>query len=157
MIWPRLIHILVDWGPHPTKWYSAQVESMSHREAPILILEADAATRELYRRELSRAFRVLACGSEREALSLLQREQVQALIVEPTSLHDEDWAFLTLLRGLPGYHRVPVVVCSTLDARRRGAELGVAAYLVKPVGPQTLLATVSGVLQRPVSPTGDAG
>ena len=56
------------------------------------------------------------------------------------------WNFVTAARTLPGYADLPIIVCSTLDERRRGAELGIAAYLVKPVVPKTLLDTVNTVL-----------
>jgi DNA-binding response OmpR family regulator len=42
---------------------------------------------------------------------------------------------------------IPLIVCSTLDERRRGIALGAAAYLVKPTLPATLLATLQQVLR----------
>ena len=42
-----------------------------------------------------------------------------------------------------------VVVCSILDERRRGVESGVDAYLIKPVTPAALAATLTNVLRQP--------
>jgi DNA-binding response OmpR family regulator len=39
-----------------------------------------------------------------------------------------------------------IILCSVLDDRRRGMNLGAAAYLVKPVLPKTLLDTLKQVL-----------
>lgn len=112
----------------------------------ILIIEDDAATRELYQRELGRVYPVVVCGDEREAYTLLRGEAISVIVLEITALHDQDWNFVTAARTLLGYDDLPIIVCSTVDERRRGAELGVAAYLVKPVVPRTLLDTVNYVL-----------
>lgn len=110
----------------------------------ILLLEDDAATRELYRRELSRTFCVVACGSEQEAVEQLSTQEPAALVLEPAALHSEAWPFVAMLRRrLP---RLPIVVCSILDVRGRSAELGAAAYLIKPVTPAHLANTLSNVL-----------
>ena len=46
---------------------------MPETSQTILLIEDDQATRELYQRELSRDYQVLACASESEALSLLSQ------------------------------------------------------------------------------------
>jgi len=114
----------------------------------ILIIEDDAATRELYQRELGRTYPVVACDDEQEAYSLLQNKTIFLIVLEITALQDQDWNFVTAARTLPGYADLPIIVCSTVDERRRGAELGVAAYLVKPVVPRTLFDTVNMVLAQ---------
>jgi DNA-binding response OmpR family regulator len=114
----------------------------------ILIVEDDAATRELYQRELGRTYPVVACDDEQEAYSLLQSKAISVIVLEITALQDQDWTFVTAARTLPGYADLPIIVCSTVDERRRGAELGVAAYMVKPVVPKTLLDTVNLVLAQ---------
>ena len=114
----------------------------------ILIIEGDIATRELYQRELGRRHHVVACGDENEAFSLLQDRTISAIVLEITTLQDENWNFVTAARALPGLSALPIVVCSTVDERRRGAEFGVSAYLVKPVVPTVLLDTVDQVLSQ---------
>ena len=124
----------------------ATANSVSILSVSILIVEGDQVTRELYERELSRVYRVIACAGEDEARSALAREQVQAVIVEPTLLADDDWSFIAQLRDEPARADLKVVICSTLDARRRGLEMGVDAYLVKPVLPSELLAALTRAL-----------
>jgi DNA-binding response OmpR family regulator len=137
----RLISRMLFW-PRGLSWEP----SILCPRPSILIVEDDAATRELYQRELGRTYPVLACGDEQVAYSLLQGETISVIVLEITALHDQEWNFVTAARTLPGYGDLPIIVCSTLDERRRGAELGVAAYLVKPVVPKTLLDTVHLVL-----------
>jgi len=130
----------------------------------ILLLEDDAATRELYRRELSRTFCVVASGSEQEAADQLFTPEgaggsaaevaarIAALVIEPaalsstlnSALNSETWPFIAMLRRR--FPRLPIVVCSILDMRGRSAELGAAAYLIKPVTPAHLASTLAAVL-----------
>lgn len=117
-------------------------------ELAILILDDDAETRDLYRRDLERFYRVVTCAQEGEALAALAGAPFAALVLEPVALADGDWRFVAAVHALPGCSRLPIVLCSTLDARRRGAEVGAAAYLVKPVLPSTLRATLANVIQR---------
>ncbi len=56
----------------------------------VLILDTDEATRELYRRELARRFRVLTCSTEHEAWAALAGQGVDALVLELTALDDDD-------------------------------------------------------------------
>ena len=120
---------------------------MAHLHLAVLILESDEATLNMYCRELGRVYRVIACHNEREAIACLRSEMVQALVVEPAMFPDSQWSFIAAVRTNPETNRLPIILCSTLDVRRRGAELGVAATLIKPVTPQTLVATVSAVMQ----------
>lgn len=117
---------------------------MSSSQPIVLLLDDDSATRELYRRELSRSFAVVACGSEDEATEQILALNVAVIVLEPAALRSGDWPFVTMLR-----HRrpqLPIVVCSILDVRGRSAELGACAYLIKPVTPATLASTLSTVL-----------
>jgi response regulator RpfG family c-di-GMP phosphodiesterase len=120
---------------------------MARLHLAVLILESDEATLNLYCRELGRVYRVIACRNEREAITCLRSEMVQALVVEPAMFPDGEWSFIAAVRTNPETNRLPIILCSTLDVRRRGAELGVAATLIKPVMPQTLVATVTAVMQ----------
>jgi DNA-binding response OmpR family regulator len=43
---------------------------------------------------------------------------------------------------------VPIILCSALDERKRGLELGASAYLVKPVLPAALLEALRRVTGR---------
>lgn len=119
---------------------------MAPPKRTVLILDIDEVTNELYRRELGRRFQVVTCTSERAAWQTLQAQSVDAIVLEPATLEDEEWRFVTQLRASAQHQRTPIIVCSTLDARRRSAEVGATAYLIKPVTPHLLSATVQSVL-----------
>ncbi len=111
----------------------------------ILLLEADVITQEMYRRELSRHFRVLTCESESEALRLLQAKDIRAIVLEPAWAGENGWQFLATAREVTTH--IPILICSVWDQRRYGLQSGVTAYLVKPVLPLTLSQTLRRILE----------
>lgn len=113
----------------------------------ILLLEADVITQELYRRELSRHYRVLTCEDEHEALHLLHANDIRAIVLEPAWAGEKGWQFLATVREVTAQRRIPVVICSVWDERRYGLQIGATAYLVKPVLPMTLLETLRRILK----------
>jgi PleD family two-component response regulator len=120
----------------------------SSQNPAILIIESDQATRDLYERELGRRYRVRVCGDEQTARKIVEMCVLQAIVVEPNALEDDRWMFLAALHAAPATRRIPIVICTSLDERRRGLEMGVAAYLVKPVLPVTLAQTLARILHR---------
>jgi DNA-binding response OmpR family regulator len=114
----------------------------------ILIVERDLATLELYQRELSRDYEILTCSEARQALALLRAHRISAVVLEPSTPDGQGWSLLAAIKSLPGSSPIPVVLCSTLDERKRGMEMGAVAYLVKPVLPTTLRKTLRQVTQR---------
>ena len=113
----------------------------------LLIVEKDEATRELYRRELSRTYNVITTEDAQQALEVLKTQEVAAVIIEPAASDDAGWVLISSIRDMKNRSPVQVILCSALDERRRGMRLGAAAYLVKPVLPMTLLDTLNYVLQ----------
>ncbi len=113
----------------------------------VLIVEPHHVTRELYVRELAQSWPVLACGDRADALELMQREAIGAIVLEPVAPGEEFWSLLAEVRANAATATVPVVICSVVDERRRGLDMGANAYLVKPVSPQQLVREVARWLQ----------
>ncbi len=57
----------------------------------------------------------------------------------------DGWAVLQALKQDPETRDIPVIVVSIVDERARGAALGAAQYLVKPVGREQLLEALRAV------------
>jgi len=112
----------------------------------VLIIENDQPTRELYQRFLKRFYRVIACGNESEALEIVQNQPVSTIVLEPASLNGQGWSLLKKLRAMPQTAGIPIILCSTQDARRRGTELGATLFLLKPVLPNVLHAAIRQVI-----------
>jgi DNA-binding response OmpR family regulator len=119
-----------------------------HQPKPsILIVENNNPTLELYRRELSRDFQVLACSEVAEAMTLVTTSKLEAVVLEPAVSNGQGWKLLSELRQFFSEHALPIILCSTLDERKRGQEAGAADFLVKPVLPSVLLETLQRVIR----------
>jgi DNA-binding response OmpR family regulator len=114
----------------------------------ILIIDGDTPTLELYQRELSRDYQIFTSSDVQQALTLLQTHTISAVVLEPSMPDEQGWSLLAAIKSLPGPAPVPVVLCSTLDERKRGMEMGAVSYLVKPVLPTTLRDTLRQVIRR---------
>jgi DNA-binding response OmpR family regulator len=121
---------------------------MRSSDQAILIVEHDDPTRELYLRELSRDYCVFACCDEHDGLELLRAHDICAVVLEPGPVGGHGWALLVTIKQTDAICAVPVILCSTLDERKRGMELGASAYLIKPVLPGTLLDAIRRVTRR---------
>jgi DNA-binding response OmpR family regulator len=81
----------------------------------------------------------MTCDNELAALSYIEKYEPSAIVLEPVGLGKTGWEFLGKLKTLPKIKTIPVILCSTLDERRKGLEMGAASFLLKPVLPSTLL------------------
>jgi DNA-binding response OmpR family regulator len=108
----------------------------------ILMVESDLPTIELYRGVLNREYEVLACMNESGALEALSTGNIRAIILEPAVGGGLGWDIFTSIRSAMREHPIPVIMCSTLDERKRGLEMGAVIFLVKPVLPSLLLETL---------------
>ncbi len=112
----------------------------------VLLLESDDATRDLYRRELSRRYQVVCSEDVQEAMTIVRSGTAQALILEPAWCNESGWQLMDLIGRLPDRQRIPIVVVTVLDQRCQGLQLGAAAYCIKPVLPTTLLDLLKQIL-----------
>lgn len=121
---------------------------MSPIPSTILIIESDLAMLELYSRELSQHFDVLACSRKNEVLQTIKERNVNAVVLEPAAWNGQGWDLLDSLLTLPAVVRsFPIILCSVLDERKRGLDKGAAAFLVKPVLPSQLLETLRQLIK----------
>lgn len=107
-----------------------------HEKPTILVLDDDVLSLELYSRELSSNYRVIACERMEDARRCLKDNRLSAVILEPAMSGNEGWILLGEINSAPV--PLPVIVCSVLDERKTGFEQGADVFLVKPVLPTTL-------------------
>ncbi len=112
----------------------------------VLIGEPDQATNTLYQRALGTTVAVITASDEETMLELLRTTPIAALVLEPAIFAAPGWDGLATISHMCAALGIPLIVCSTLDERRRGIALGAAAYLVKPTLPATLVATLRQVI-----------
>ncbi|HEX2016306.1 MAG TPA: response regulator [Solirubrobacteraceae bacterium] len=128
-------------------------EEASH-VSRVLVVDDQFTVRELQRRILEGAgYEVLTAANGVEALEVITREPELELVVTDIEMPEMDG--LTLLqhiRGEPDTDTLPVVIVSSRageEDRRRGAEAGADAYVVKAEFDQrALLETVGRLIER---------
>lgn len=113
----------------------------------ILIIENDLPTVELYRGILKKDYEVLSHSEESGISGLLSSHTLYAIILEPAMDRGIGWKIFATINSMIRERHVPIIVCTTSDERKRGLEMGAAAFLVKPVLPSLLLQTL-GQLQN---------
>jgi DNA-binding response OmpR family regulator len=120
---------------------------MNTRKLTILLIESNQASLELYQRELSAVFNVLAFPDETGVLEAITSKQVQVVIIEPEIRSGHGWKLIDQINALTLEYRPKIIICSLQDVRRKGLETGADVYLVKPILPKDLSNKVLAVLK----------
>jgi DNA-binding response OmpR family regulator len=112
----------------------------------ILVLDDDKWSLELYARELASNYEVVTSECIEDAQKHLKNKAIIAIIIEPTVNEDQGWSLLTEIRA---FAKPPLVIlCSVVDDRKMGLELGADAFVVKPVLPTTLHRLIDQIVTR---------
>jgi len=115
----------------------------------ILIVDDDEAIRESLALALEDSYQVLVARDGLEALAVLDRERVDAVLLDVMMPGLDGLSVLRRLRDAG--HRVPVIMLTARgDEADRvvGLELGADDYVAKPFSPRELLARLRAVLRR---------
>ena len=117
--------------------------SVEDPRLPVLVVEDVASTRLLYERIMQgSAFRPVFATSVREAEDQWLAQPPVAVLLD-ISLNGEDtWRWLSELKSNPRRARVPVVLATETDDKRKGLALGADAYHIKPLSRLELLSTL---------------
>jgi signal transduction histidine kinase/CheY-like chemotaxis protein len=90
---------------------------------PVLLVEDDAATRELMRRTLSAAgWTVREAANGRDALTMIQRSRPDLVLLDLMMPEMDGFEFLEQLRANPDWRRIPVVVVTAKDLTQADRE-----------------------------------
>jgi DNA-binding response OmpR family regulator len=91
------------------------------------------------------ALRVTVAGDGQSGLDAVRRVRPSAVLLDIRLPGIDGWAVLQALKAEEATRNIPVIVVSIVDERARGAALGAAAYLVKPVSRDALLGALRDV------------
>ncbi|WP_397448738.1 response regulator [Pseudomonas sp. NA-150] len=122
------------------------------RELKLLIVDDNAATRYALRRRMERhGFCVLEAGTGTEGLALIAEQIPDALILDVNLPDMSGFDIVRQLRSEPRTALLPVVHVSAASIQTgdiiTGLEAGADAYLIHPIDPDVLLATVRTLLR----------
>jgi signal transduction histidine kinase/CheY-like chemotaxis protein len=100
----------------------------------ILVIDDDPTARELIAESLQSAgYSVVTAAGGIEGLKLAKELLPMAITLDVTMPDLDGWAVLAALRQSSELADIPVIMVSILDEHRRGAALGAAGYLTKPI------------------------
>jgi signal transduction histidine kinase/CheY-like chemotaxis protein len=112
----------------------------------VVVIEDDRPSIDLITAYLSgAALRVAVAGDGQSGLDAVRRVRPAAVLLDIRLPGIDGWSVLRALKSEPGTRDIPVIVVSIVDERARGAQLGAAAYLVKPVSREALLQALRAV------------
>jgi signal transduction histidine kinase/ActR/RegA family two-component response regulator len=123
--------------------------------ADVVVIEDDRPSLDLLTAYLAGgALRVTPARDGPSGLEAVRRIRPAVVLLDIRLPGMDGWAVLEALKADPTTGDIPVVVVSIVDERARGAALGAAAYLVKPVSRDALLGALKGVgvLAGPAQP-----
>lgn len=113
----------------------------------LIIVENDPVTLALYSRELKDDFTILPSKSEESIWVLLENVNISLIVLEPAK-SEWVWRFLTICKSNDKTKDIPVIICTTIDEKKRGLQLGADIFLLKPVYAQVLRQNIERLLQK---------
>jgi signal transduction histidine kinase/ActR/RegA family two-component response regulator len=132
----------------PTRRESGQIQPEWQAQAAtsIVVIEDDRASSDLLTAYLSgAALRVTTVRDGQSGIDAVRRDRPSAVLLDIRLPGVDGWAVLQELKSDAATKDVPVIVVSIVDERSRGAAMGAAAYLVKPVSRDDLLSALAVV------------
>jgi signal transduction histidine kinase/CheY-like chemotaxis protein len=128
-------------------------EGRASEAAPptVLLIEDDPRSVELLTLYLEGdGFDVVPCEDGLAGMEAARRLRPDAIVLDIMLPNLSGWDFLSLAKVDETTAHIPVVIVSMLDERGKGLALGAAAYLVKPVSRDDLLATLHPLIESRV-------
>ncbi|HZT20209.1 MAG TPA: adenylate/guanylate cyclase domain-containing protein [Dongiaceae bacterium] len=130
----------------------AEVEAGPPPPSRILVVDDHISNRDLLARRLARdGHHVVAAGDGENALSLLEREPFDLVLLDLLMPGLSGYEVLCRLKGDPGRRELPVIMISALDEIEsvvRCIEAGADDYMPKPCDPVLLRARINSSLER---------
>jgi CheY-like chemotaxis protein len=116
----------------------------------ILIIENEVSNRILVERVLStRGYRCISASHGREALQLLEHEQVDLILTDLSMPVLDGYRTTQLIRARPGMEKIPIIAVTAFalsDEGEAAKRIGCTEYLTKPFKPKQLLEVVERLL-----------
>ncbi|MFI5694378.1 GAF domain-containing protein [Kribbella sp. NPDC051586] len=139
-------------GVGSTFGFSLRTRENGNRSGParslgdVVVIEDDRPSLDLITAYLSGvALKVTVAGDGQSGLDAVRRVRPAAVLLDIRLPGIDGWAVLQALKAEEATRNIPVVIVSIVDEQTRGAALGAAEYLVKPVSRDALLQALRAV------------
>ncbi len=124
-----------------------QDASTNIRTNAILAIDQEREVINLYQRYLqNHGFEIIPLTDPANAQKIAQEMQPLLITLDIVSTSGDGWELLKDLKTDPATRHIPVIVCSILDEREKGLNLGASEYLLKPILEDDLVQAVSNLV-----------
>jgi signal transduction histidine kinase/FixJ family two-component response regulator len=122
---------------------SDTVSEMKTDRDTILVIDDDAAVRELMSRYLGKlGFNALTVASGEEGLRFAKQVRPVLITLDVVMQDCDGWSVLSKLKADPELSKIPVIMVTIVDNEARGLDLGASNYLIKPVDRERLAVVI---------------
>ncbi len=121
-----------------------EVDALPPPQRPIILtIDDDRSMIEIVQSYLQpEGFIVYGVTDSRLALDEARRVKPVLIILDILMSHCSGWEVLASLKSSPDLRHIPVLICTIVDERKLGIQLGASAYLPKPIDRDALYNTV---------------
>ena len=131
---PAQVRIEADAAQAATASVSKSVAPVKTDRDTILVIDDDAAVRDLMTRFLAKMdFNVVAAGSGEEGLRLAKQVRPSIITLDVVMPDCDGWSVLNKLKADAELSEIPVIMVTIVDNEAMGINLGASNYLIKPV------------------------
>jgi CheY-like chemotaxis protein len=113
------------------------------KQTTVMVIDDNPDTLELIRRYTAgRGYRIIDVLDAARALPLAVKHRPQVIVLDVMLPDIDGWELLGRLREHPELRGIPIIVFTVLPQHQLALALGAAAFLRKPAGRETFLATL---------------
>lgn len=141
-------------GAREGRYLAAPPPAVDPERLPVIVLEDNAETVELYQAYLRGSrYQLLPASRLSQGRELLHRVWPSAVILDVLLHHENTWTLLTELKSNPHTRSIPVIVATVVDNEAKARALKADSFCVKPVEEKWLLATLDRLVRKPTDST----
>jgi CheY-like chemotaxis protein/anti-sigma regulatory factor (Ser/Thr protein kinase) len=119
---------------------TASVQELDENRSPVLIVEDDLETVQLYENYLKGSgFQIIRAATAAEARKMLAECKPMAIVLDILLPGEDGWVLLSDLNGDATTRDIPVLVVTIVKDEQKAMALGAHDYCLKPVGQRWLL------------------
>jgi signal transduction histidine kinase len=106
----------------------------NNKHKVILAIDSNLKVTEYYKQQLTdHGFEVISLTDPSQAVDRARQSQPYAITLDVLWPQEDGWQILKALKNDPATREIPIIVCSMLDEKETGLDMGAAAYLTKPI------------------------
>jgi len=128
----------------------AQTSTVIPEKLKILAIDDDSKIITLYEQYVADTnFQIISLNDPGNSTTFAREILPFAIMMEVNYSDHDGWAIIEELRSNPDTRQIPIVICSMEDNLKKGLELGVVDYLVKPILADDFVEALTMIKEKP--------